>query len=170
MCFCLGVSRSTGHSKVPVGVNVSVVGCLSICRPYNELTSCPGWPPPWGSRWAPGPIENRWLAGFIHSFAHILFNKWLVAWLRMWSKWVKIPLFHFTWCLVNLQLKQMSTNILSVYHIYCRLMRFAIQNTPTQAKAFPRQSIETEYFMITVLVHVPDSRIWQMLLRSFIPT
>ena len=35
--------RLIGDSKVPVGVNVSVDGCLSLyVRPCNELTTCPG--------------------------------------------------------------------------------------------------------------------------------
>merc|ERR1712035_232177 len=38
--------RLIGDSKLPVGVNVSVSGCLSMCQPCDKLATCPGCTPP----------------------------------------------------------------------------------------------------------------------------
>ncbi len=32
-----------GNSKLPIGVNVIINGCLSIYQPCDELATCPGY-------------------------------------------------------------------------------------------------------------------------------
>lgn len=33
--------RLIGHFKLPIGVNVSLNDCLSLCSPADELATCP---------------------------------------------------------------------------------------------------------------------------------
>ena len=40
------MQRLTGHSKSPVGVNVSADGSLTLYEPWDEVVTCPGCPSP----------------------------------------------------------------------------------------------------------------------------